>query len=569
MTHPATSGRNPPPGIHGPLCALLAALTLIACTGQAIPQPTPLPTPTPLPPNASLPTRILARGALIVGVRYDLPPFGYVTEEGDLAGFDVELGRELARRWLGDSRAVRFRQVRSDTAADHILNGDVDLVLTALVHTQELEEQLDFGPALFEDGQALLVRASDIPTFTTPTDLEGYPIGIVTGSEAEVALTAAVPFTPTLASYPDFDQALAGLERGEVSAVADLRRRLVRGLGHSPEMAIVGQYSRMLLAPAYAPNEPGMANLLALTLQNMVAEGAFQDLYDRWFPGDTAPTIEVWPGAATTTLEAMQDAPGVMDTVSAIRSRGRLQVAIVAGHFPLANLDGAGEATGYEVHLVRQMAERWLGDRTAVDFLPATLEEGLRMVAQGQADLLIGAVAHTREAELQADFSLTTYAAGVGLMVRAGTPLGGVAGLEGQSVAAVAGTDGADTLQRTAQTAQISVVILPKASLEEAMAALEAGEVVAVVGERTDLLGPAYATPGIGVTADRLTRVPLAIALPPGDSAFRDLVNLTLQAMAQEGLLAAIYREWFDDEPPQLPPWPGQPTHPLRIVAVP
>jgi len=555
-----------------PALYLLSALTLGGCDGAVTPEPTPMPTPTPtpLPLGASVPARIRARGYLVVGVRYDLPPFGYVDDDGALAGFDVDLGRELARRWLGDSEAVRFRQVRSDTAVEHILAGDVDLVLTVLLHAQDLEAQVDFGPPLFEDGQALLVRAGDVQTITAPADLEGRMVGVVSGAEAEEALLATVPFTPTLVTYATFDQALTALARGEVSVLADLRRRLVRGLFYAPgTVAVVGRYNSAVLAPAYAPNEPGMADLVALTLQDVFADGTFQEFYARWFPGDWQPEHEFWPGAATASLETAGVVTRAPDTIAAIQERGRLSVAMVADCSPFAYLAGDEEPAGYEVHLVRTFADRWLGDRTAVDFLPVTLEEGLAKVAGGEVDLLIGAVVHTREAELQVDFSLTTYMAGEGLMVRSGVPLGGVSGLDGQTVAAVAGTGSADVLLQAAQQAGVSVTVVPKPTLEEAMAALEAGEVAAVVGERVGLLGPSYLVPGIGVTADRLTQVPLALALPPGDSAFRDLVNLTLQAMNWEGQLASVYWDWFDDEPPMLPPWPGELTIPLRIEVTP
>jgi polar amino acid transport system substrate-binding protein len=547
---------------------LVIVLFLAGCGDEATPEsrPTPTPSPTSAPAEASVPARIRARGSLVVGLRYDLPPFGYVMEEGALAGFDVDLGRELARRWLGDPEAVAFRQVRSDTAAEHVLAGDVDLVLTALVHAQDVEGQVDFGPPLFEDGQALLVRATDVPTVSAPASLGGRLVGVVAGSPAEGALAATVSFTPTLVAYTDFEQAVDALTRGEVDAVADLRRRLVRGMSRAPETVIVGQYSRAFLAPAYASRESGLADLVALTLQEMFSDGSFSDLYGRWFPGDAAPEPEIWPGAAAVSLDAVLGRPSAPDTIAAIQTRGRLRVAMVDGRLPFAYLDAAGEPAGYEVHLVRLMAERWLGDRTAVDFLPvAAREEGLRMVASGEADMLVGTVPHTREAELEADFSLTTYVAGEGLMVRAGAALGGVAGLDGQTVAAVNGTEGADVLRRAAQGAGISVVVLPKPTLEDAVAALEAGEVLAIVGERVDMLGPAYATPGLGVTGDRLTQVPMALLLPQGDSAFRDLVNLTLQAMAWDGQFAAVYGEWFDDEPLALPPWPGEPAVPLRI----
>jgi ABC-type amino acid transport substrate-binding protein len=528
-------------------------------------QPTPLPTPTSPSADVSIPARIRARGYLLVGVRYDLSPFCYVTEEGGLAGFEVDLGRELAQRWLGDPEAVRFRQVRSDTAVEHLQARDVDLVLAALIHTERREEQVDFGPAYFLDGQALLVRAADVPTITAPADLGGRLVGVVSGAEAEETLAETVEFTPTIQPYTNFDQAVTALVGGDVDAVADLRRRLVRGLRSQPDTAIVGQYTSAAVAPAFVHGEPGLADLVALTLQEMFVDGAYDELYARWFPGDTLPAPEVWPGTSTLSLEEAEDTPSVSGTLEAVQTGGWLRVAMVDGQSPFAYLTEAGEPAGYEVHLVRMLADRWLGDGTAVNFLPVTFEEGLRMLVEGEADLLIGALPHTREMELQADFSLTTYVAGEGMMVRAGAPVGGIAGLDGQAVAAVADTGSADVLQQVSREAGVSVVVFPKASLDEAVAALEAGEVVAVVGDRADLLGPAYTTPGLGVTADRLTRVPLALALPPGDSAFRDLVNLTLRAMARDGLFPAVYGEWFDDDPPQMDPWAGEPVGPLRL----
>ena len=551
-----------------PLYVLLLVALLVGCASEATPPPPAgsAPTPTPLPSGVPLPQRIRTRGYLIVGVRYDLPSICSVTEEGTLAGFEVDLGRELARRWLGDPDAVRFRQVRSDTAVRHLLSGDVDLTLAALAHTQEREEEVDFGPTYFLDGQALLVRASDAMSITSPADLVGRIVGIEEGSEAADALAATVEFTPTFQTYPTLDRAIAGLIDGEVDAVADLHHRLVRGLTPGSGLQVVGLYTQIPVAPAYPPNEPGFADLVALTFQEMWSDGTFAGLYERWFPGAPWPSVEIWPGAATITLEEAGGAKRVSGTMDGVRNRGRLRVAMVADRPPFAYVDATGAPAGYEVRLLAALAERWLGDPLAVDLLPVTMDEGMRMLRDGEADLLIGAIPHTQEAELAVDFSLTVYLAGQSLMVQAGSGIEGIADLDGQPVAIVSGSGGGEALQRIAQDLHISPVIVPKATLDEAIAALQAGEVVAIVGERTELLGPAYATPGLGVTADRLTSVPLAFGLPPGDSSFRDLVNLTLEAMVQDGTFAAIYGEWFDDSPPEIERWPGAPTQPLRLL---
>lgn len=548
---------------------LLIYLLLAGCT-EATPPSSPAtqaPTPSPSPPpEGTVPARILGRGYLLVGVRFDLPPFCSVTEEGTLEGFEVDLARQLAHRWLGDPAAVRFRQVRSDTAVRHILMGDVDLVLALLPHTQENEEEVDFGPTYFLDGPALLVRASDAPSLTVPSDLESRVVGFAEGAQAADALEATVEFTPTVRAYPDLEAAAAALRAGEVDAVTDLRRRLVRVSAEDGGLTVLPPFTTWPAAPAFAPNEPGLADLVAITLQQIWSDGTLDELYNRWLPGISPPRLETWPGFATLSLQEAAQAPRVTDTIGRILARGRLRVAMVSDRPPFAYLDASGEPVGYEVGLVRALAQRWLGDSGAVDFLPATEEEGMRLLSRGEADLLIGAVAHTQEAETRIDFSLLTYLGGEGVLVRAGTVVEGLTDLDGQTIAVVQGSASPEVIQRAVRSAGISPVIVLKPTLEEATAALQAGEVAAVIAERTRLLVPAYTTPGLVVTALRLTEVPLAIGLPPGDSALRDLVNLTLQAMWEDGTFVALYGEWFEDSPPRVERWPGQPQAALRLT---
>ena len=553
---------------------LLLLAVLVACTGgetteaDLTPFPTatpPPPTSTPLPQDATTGARIRARGYLLVGVRYDLQPFGYVTEDGQVAGLGVDMGRELARRWLGDPQAVQFRQVRSDTAVEHLQAGDVDVVIAALTHTQEWEAGADFSLPYFIEGHAFLTRAADAAAIGGLAGLQGRSVGVLTWSGVDETLRAAVPFTLTLQTYDRFDAAVAALGQGEIDAVADLRRRLFWGQRMLPGLAIVGQYTSAPVALAFPQNDPFFADLVNLTFQEMVADGTYAELYARWIETEYPPPIERWPGDE---VPALADAPlvsNVPDTIAAVESRGRLAVAVASDRFPFAYFDADGIPAGYEVNLVQRMAVRWLGDSAAVDFLPAPVETGREMLRTGQADVLIGGLAHTRAAELESDFSLTAYVAGEGLLVWAGTAITEVASLNGHQVAVVEGTGSGEVLLSAAQDAGVSLTVLPQPTLEAAIALLQEGQVISVAGDRADLLGPAYATQGLGVLPLRLTHVPLALALPPGDSAFRDLVNMTLQAMKADGEFDGLYTAWFDDTPPALEMWPGVPYRPLRL----
>lgn len=525
---------------------------------------TPTPTATPLPDGATTAARILSRGFLRVGVRYDLEPFGYITEKGEVAGFGVDLGQELAHRWLGDPQAVQFRQVRTDTAVQHLRDGDVDIVITALIHTQDREDGADFSLPYFMDGHALLVRAADAPVIGDITGLQGRKVGVVLWENARDALEAILPFTVTFQTYDRFDTAVMALKQGDIDAVAELRSRLFWGMRLFPESAIIGQYTSAPIALAFPENDPFFADLVNLTFQELVADGTYAELYARWFAPEYPLPVESWEG---TELPSLYEAPvltNVPDTISAIKTRGKLIVAMPTDRSPFAYIDTDGTPAGYDVNLVQRMARRWLGDSSAVDFVATTLETGQDMVRTGQADILIGGVHHTRAAELQIDFSLTTYWSGDSIMAWAGTPITGLQSLQGQTVAVVESS--LETVQRATQDMGIQVTIILQPSALSALALLQGGYATAVIGDRGELLGPAYATPGIGVLPWRLNHRPLALGLPPGDSAFRDLVNLTLLAMKREGELDALYHVWFDDQTPALESWPGNPTRPLRLT---
>ena len=80
---------------------------------------------------------IMTNHQLVAGVLYDLKPFGFLGENNQPDGFDVDILREFAKRWLGDANAVVFVPV---TAADRIQKlaaGEVDIVAASMTHKRE------------------------------------------------------------------------------------------------------------------------------------------------------------------------------------------------------------------------------------------------------------------------------------------------------------------------------------------------------------------------------------------------------------------------------------------------
>lgn len=514
--------------------------------------------PTPeaaYPTEMSTAARILTRGELVVGVRYDLEPFSYITADSQLVGLEIDLARELARRWLGSSDAVRFRQVRSDTALEYIAEGSVDVVLAGLIHTQDAEVWADFSPPYFANGMAILTYPDT--GIQGLVDLSGRRVGTVswTGSQGEV--TAAATVTPTFTTHNNFLDLVEVLRRREVDAYVDRRHRLERARRMVTGSVIVGQWAWEPMALAFRQDDPFFANLVQLTFLDMAADGTRDALYDRWLPGTSPPSLDLLPGSAPApSLAASPQQISRLDVVSRIRDRGTLNAGYFPTLWPYSGDRDDGVPTGFEVRVLERMAELWLGSSTAVTFVPVTdRAEALQRLERGEVDILLGAWEHTREGELGADFSITILDDGVGILSLATNPIDDLPALNGQLAGVVVGSAAEAAVPQLSQGAGLSAV--GYSTFEAALQGLQAGEVAAVLSERRPALEVHFRQSGYVFTDRRYTYRPIAFAVAEGDSDFRDLVNLTLMALEERGIYQELYSLWFDDPVPDLDTWPG------------
>ncbi|HOV48634.1 MAG TPA: transporter substrate-binding domain-containing protein [Anaerolineae bacterium] len=548
-----------------PLLGLLGIVLLTGCSDlagllQTETQAEPVltyvaPTPEPFPAQVTTAARIRERGAIIVGIRYDLEPFSFISANGELAGLEIDLAHELAQRWLGNPEAVIFRQLRSDTAAQHLIEGDVDIVLAGVPHTCNNEQEIDFSPPYFINGDALLTFPDT--GIRALGDVNGRTIGVVSWTNAGQRLKSAAPVTPTLTVYDNFFQVTEALRTRQIEAYADERHRLERARRLISGTEIVEQYSQVPFALGFRENDPFFANLVTLTFQDMTADGTCEALFARWLPGTPPPTLPRLPGNAPT--PSIGDAPqerATADLSAAIKTRGTLRVGYLIDLWPYSANRDDGVPTGFEVRLLERVAEVWFGSREAVEMVPVTREGGLQALLNGEVDVLAGGWIQSRELELQADTSLALFDDGVSLFSLSAAPYRTLQELVGRPVGVVANSDGAAAIPQLTQLAGGPLNALSYPTRDEAVAALQRGEVVAVLAERGLVLSPLYRQAGFTLADARLTYRPVSYVLPQGDSNFRDWFNETLMQLHDNGVFREVYTTWFDDPAPAAPLWP-------------
>ncbi len=152
--------------------AMLATFIVTACSG-----------PSGLPPakEGTLLRKIQDRGKLIVGVKYDVPTFGYLNPQTSaLEGFDPAIGREIAAYIFGDPNKVEFKEAVTKDRIPFLKDGTVDVVLSTFTISEERLKQVDFSIVYYVSGDRLLVSV-DSP-IRTIADLDGRKVAANKGS---------------------------------------------------------------------------------------------------------------------------------------------------------------------------------------------------------------------------------------------------------------------------------------------------------------------------------------------------------------------------------------------------
>jgi polar amino acid transport system substrate-binding protein len=142
----------------------------------------------------------------------DYPPFNYAGQDGNPAGFNVDLARLLCEE-LKVACTVQMR--RFDTLYDSINENKGDAVIASIAVTDDARKRADYTDPYYRP-VARFVALRDTPVDeVTPERLEGKRVAVVGGTAHEAYLRAL--FTEAeVRPYPDAEAAREALRRREV-----------------------------------------------------------------------------------------------------------------------------------------------------------------------------------------------------------------------------------------------------------------------------------------------------------------------------------------------------------------
>ena len=238
------------------------------------------------------------------------------------------------------------------------------------------------------------------------------------------------------------------------------------------------------------------------------------------------------------------------DTIAQIKQRGKLLAGVKFDTPPFGFLNDKNEPVGFDLDIVRKVAER-IG--VPVEFVKVTSPTRFPLLVSGNVDLSAASMTHTQERDKTIDFSITYYTGAQSLIVPKASAIKSVKDLDGKQVSVQQGT----TLEKNIAAAAPGAKIVAFKDYTSAWLALVQGRVDALTGSLNILQGFAKDNKDFVILPDRFSVEPFGIGVRQGDSSLRDAVNFALQDMWKSGEYAALYKKWFGTEPEvPLEVWP-------------
>jgi glutamate transport system substrate-binding protein len=230
-------------------------------------------------PAGTTMARLQDAGEITIGVKFDVPPFGYENPtSGAVEGVDVDVATAVA-----DALGVqpKFVEAGPDGGVGLLEDRTADLVLATLTISAGRDRRIDFSEPYFVARGRILVKASDT-SISGVGDLAGRHVCTVRGSTYQHVLKRTAP-RARRRLVDAYATCLDLLGSGAVDAIAAGDVTLTGMIIHDPSLKLVGE--PLTTEPYGAGIEEGDAAFQAFVngvLATFKADGSWDAAYDRW-----------------------------------------------------------------------------------------------------------------------------------------------------------------------------------------------------------------------------------------------------------------------------------------------
>ena len=226
--------------------------------------------------NESSVSAIKKRGTLRVAVFGDLPPYGWVDDNGNRVGYDVRLARQMAKD-MGVK--VKFTQVNANNRVDTLNSNKADIVLANFTETPERKQVVDFAKPYMKVSVGVISPKS--ASITSAKQLRGKNLIVNKGTTAENYFTKKGGVD--LLKFDSKTQQFNAFKNKRAAALADDNSYLYAWVKKNPNytVGIKNIGPNQFIAPAVKQGNKSLLNWTNKEITRLANRKFFTDDYNK------------------------------------------------------------------------------------------------------------------------------------------------------------------------------------------------------------------------------------------------------------------------------------------------
>lgn len=352
---------------------------------------------------------------LVVGTNAEFPPFEYIDNDGEVAGFDMALMEAVGNAMGYD---VEFINMEFKSLIGSIQTGGIDACIAGMTVTEERSQSVDFTDSYYKAVQHIItLKDSDIKEFA---DLNGKKVAVQEGTTGDILVTPGEDNTvitdesTVVKRFKKGTDAVLDLKNGAVDAVvidANPAEEFVKA-NKNKLVSFADNTSVEDYAIAVSKDKPELLKDLNEGLKKIKENGTYDKLVAEYIGGSYTEPVE---------------------------SKGTLTVGTNAEFPPFEYINDDGEIDGFDVALIKAIGKRAGYDVKMVNMEFKSL---IGSIQTGGLDASIAGMTVTEERKLSVNFTDSYYEAVQYIIVRKDSDITQLSDLNGKKIAVQEGTTG-------------------------------------------------------------------------------------------------------------------------------
>ena len=276
------------------LLGILATIMLAGCSSAKTAESTSASADTSAVESKSDDTTTAAsenKSTFTVGFDQDFPPMGFVGDDGEFTGFDLELAAEVAKRM---GKEIKYQPIAWDAKDMELTSGNIDCIWNGF-SIQGREDKYTWSKPYMKNDQVFVVKSDS--SIDSIEDLAGKTVEVQTDSSAEAALKENTELANTfgkLQTVADYNTGFMDLEMGGVDAIAMdsvVANYQITKRGGNGFTVLDTPLSSEEYGIGFKLGNETLRNEVQKALEDMKADGTMKTVSEKWFGKDVT-TLE-------------------------------------------------------------------------------------------------------------------------------------------------------------------------------------------------------------------------------------------------------------------------------------